>query len=61
MINTDDFDLTYIPPIELGMTMPEPACDSEGRQYRSMPEEPYSDMPGQDPFADLFAYENMSW
>ncbi|CAL1698922.1 unnamed protein product [Somion occarium] len=55
----DDFDLSSIPPIELGAT-----CDMDNNQYGSMAEEhEYNDTTpgGDDPFANLFAYDNMNW
>lgn len=62
LIITDDFNLASIPPIELGMTMPDQpsSCEVEA-PYGSLPEEPYNDTPGHDPFASLFTYDNMSW
>lgn len=64
----DDFDVSSIPPIELGLTMPDQApsegCDFERRPYGSMSEHPFSDATpsaGQDPFASLFSYENLNW
>lgn len=61
-----DFDLSAIPPIELGMTMPDQVseCDYDRRQFGSMSEGSYSDatpVPGQDPFASLFSYEGLNW
>lgn len=64
----DDFDLSSIPPIELGLTMPEQSssegCDFERRQFGSMSESSFPDATssaGQDPFASLFSYEGLNW
>ncbi|KAI0090107.1 hypothetical protein BDY19DRAFT_905168 [Irpex rosettiformis] len=63
----DDFDLSSIPPIELGLTMPDQSsegCDFERRQFGSMSESSFSDATpsaGQDPFASLFSYEGLNW
>lgn len=65
-----DFDLTSIPPIELGLTMPEQPsssenCDYERSHFDSLsPDSAFADAtpgPGQDPFASLFSYENLNW
>ena len=64
----DDFDLSSIPPIELGLS----ACDQVVPQdldgpdgFCSIAEEAEfgneTTPGGHDPFANLFAYESMSW
>ena len=60
LIITDDFNLASIPPIEMGVTMPEQPSGEMEAPYGSLPEEPYNDTSGQDPFASLFSYD-MNW
>ena len=55
LIITEDFDLSTIPAVEIGITMPEERANGEA-------EEPYTNSaPGHDPFAALFSYDNMPW
>ncbi|KAF7797305.1 hypothetical protein EIP86_008500 [Pleurotus ostreatoroseus] len=60
LIITDDFNLASIPPVELGMTMPESSSEAE-TPYGPISDEPFGEAPGQDPFASLFSYDGMNW
>lgn len=60
LIITDDFNLASIPPVELGMTLPEPSGSEAEAPYGAISDEPFGDA-GQDPFASLFSYDGMNW
>lgn len=60
LMRAEDFDLSAIPPIEIGTT-----CDmNNNQQYDPITGEgEYNDTTpgGNDPFASLFSYDGMNW
>lgn len=57
VIGADDFDLSSIPPIQMGTTLPDQPAgyDADDAQYATFPEQAYPE-PGSDhdPFACMF-------